>query len=82
MTKKKTIERSKANKEDLGKGVAKVRSNQKIYSSKTKEQRDKGYLLRIDKNTQIYVKDGVSPEVARERFLKRMEQRMDFYKFD
>lgn len=59
-------------------GDVKVKKNEKILKTLPEEVRNKGYKLRIDDKTEIYVKDGVSPEVARERFLKRYSNNLKF----
>lgn len=59
-------------------GDVKVKKTEKILKTLPEEVRNKGYKLRIDSRTEIYVKDGVSPEVARERYLKRYSHNIKF----
>lgn len=59
-------------------GEVKVKKNEKVLKTLPEELRNRGYKLRIDDKTEIYVKDDVSPEVARERFLKRYSNNYKF----
>ena len=63
--------------EKMQKGEVKIPKKSKVFETLPKEKHNAGYLLRIDAKTEIYVKEGASPDVARQRYFERLEKRKD-----
>lgn len=60
---------------DLQKGNAKPMRKDRVYKTKPKEAVNAGRRVRVDSRTVIYVKDGVTDEEARIRYLSRLKDR-------
>lgn len=71
MKKKKTKKERDVLASEMQKGNAKLKRREKVYATLPDEVKNKGYLLRIDAKTEIFVKDGVTPEIARQRYIDK-----------
>lgn len=82
--KPKVMKKKKAKKErdllatEMQKGNAKLKRREKVYANLPDEVKNKGYLLRIDAKTEIFVKDGANPEIARQRWLDKHRGEIKF----